>query len=296
MKNSDLGFKKENVLLIYLPYNNQQFKTNYPGLRDELLQHPHIINVSSAYTIPGINSRMNISVLKDGESSDNSINMQALPADYGYVESMGLTMTQGRDFLRKFSTDQGRSVILNQSAVASLNLEIPIGSRLKLPGDEQFREVIGVVKDFHIKSLHRQIKPMLIYLSDQMNLLMAVRYTFDNKQKMLSYLKRTWNSFLPDLEFNYKFLVDVYKNLYTVEEKTRKLFTTFTILAIFISSLGLFALTSFIANRKTKEIGIRKVLGANTSNIMFIFNKEFIVWVILANVFAWPVARYVMGK
>jgi len=167
MRNSDLGFEKDDVLLIQLPYGDENVIQKYPVFRDELLNHADIVSVSSAYTIPGINSRMNMSVSIEGGSSETSVNMQVLPADYGFVSSMNLTIAEGRDFSEKFSLDKDKSLILNQSAVKALGLEQPIGTKLKLPGDENSREVIGVVADFHVQSLHNKIKSFerTIYLN-----------------------------------------------------------------------------------------------------------------------------------
>ena len=295
MKNSDLGFEKENVLLLHFPFSNKLAKQKYSVLRDELKKNPNIEAVTSAYTVPGINSRMNMSVRKKDDSPENSINLQALPADFGYSKSMGLKIIEGRDFSDKFSLEEQESVILNQTAVKALDLHNPIGKKLKLHGNKDVT-VIGVALDFHVQSFHNKINPMLIYINREMFVLMALKIKPNNTNATIAYIREAWQDVLPDVEFNYRYMEDAYDKLYQAEEKTGRLLSIFTALALMISCLGLFGLASFITNKRIKEIGIRKVLGASVSGIIFLLNKDFIKRVIFANVFAWPIAWIAMHK
>ena len=294
MKNSDLGFDKEDVLLLNFPFSDKLAKQKYPVLRDELKKNPNIDAVTCAYTVPGINSRMNMSVRKKEDSQENSINLQALPADFGYASSIGLKIIKGRDFSDKFSLEE-ENVILNQTAVNVLDLENPIGTKLKLPGNKDVT-IIGVAQDFHVESFHKKINPMLIYINRDMFILMALKISPQNTTETIAYVKEIWKNVLPDVEFNYRYIDDAYDKLYQSEEKTGRLLSIFTALALFISCLGLFGLASFMTNKRIKEIGIRKVLGASVTGIIFMLNKEFIKRVIFANIFAWPVAWFVMHK
>lgn len=296
MKNSDLGFEKYNVLLIQVPHGDKNLKQNYTVLRDELLKNSAIVSVSSAYTVPGINSKMNISVLKAGASPESSVNLQALPADYGYVSSLNLSILAGRDFSKKFSLDKSQSVILNQSAVEALSLQKPIGTKLKIPGDKHPREVIGVVADFHVQSLHHKINPMLIYINPDMMVSIAIKILPESIPFIFEFIKNTWDRVLPDIAFNYRFLEDAYDQLYTAEKKTGILLSVFALLAVFISCLGLLGMSSLIASQKTKEMGVRKVLGATTTSILILFSKEFTLWIIMANTIAWPIIWFVMNQ
>jgi putative ABC transport system permease protein len=296
MKNSDLGFDKQDVLLIHVPYDNEELIQNYHVLRDELLENSSIISVSSAYTMPGINSRMNISVSKVDSPSDDPIIMQSLPADYGYVSSLKLKIVQGRDFSKDYSLDKTESVLLNQSAVLALNLDKPIGSKIKIPGEEHAREIIGVVSDFHIQSLHHKINPMVIYIKPEMVVTVAVKILPESFPSVKESVKNIFGNVFPDLEFTYRSMEEVYDQLYITEEKTGKLLLSFSLLAVFISCLGLLGLASLIAAQKTKEIGVRKVLGATTESILILFSKEFTRWIIVANIIAWPIVWFVMNK
>jgi putative ABC transport system permease protein len=299
MKNSDLGFDKENVLLVHFPFGDEEVKQKYPVLRDELLKNPNIVNVSGAYTVPGINSRFNISVLKVNETTDNAITIQALPMDFGFISSLDLQLKEGRDFSKDYTTDKNEGVILNESAVTVLGLENPIGQKLKIPGGRSgLKEVtvIGVVQDFHVQSLHNKINPILIYINPDMYLLAAVKIKPQNSKATSAFVKATWSSVFPNKEFNYRYLHDAYDTLYKSEEKTGKLLMIFTALALLVSCLGILGLASFMANKRIKEIGIRKVLGATTSTITILLSKQFSKWVVIANIFAWPIGYLIITK
>jgi putative ABC transport system permease protein len=294
MKNSDLGFEKENVVLLHFPFTNKVAKQKYTILRDELKKNSNIVDVTCAYTVPGINSRMNMSVRKKENSPENSVSLQALPADFGFASSMGLKIIEGRDFSDKFSLEE-ENVILNQTAVKVLDLKNPLGEKLKLPGNKDVT-VIGVTKDFHVQSFHNKINPMLIYINREMFVLMALKIKPQNTAELIAFIENTWKDVLPDVEFNFRYMEDAYHNLYQSEEKTARLLTIFTSLALLISCLGLVGLASFMSNKRIKEIGIRKVLGASVSGIIFLMNKDLLKRVIYANIFAWPIAWFVMNK
>ena len=295
MKNSDLGFNKENVLLVIYPSGNKEVKQKYPVLRDEWLKNPDIINVTGAYTVPGIRSRMNISVRKVGDSPDNSMTIQALPADYGFVATLGLKILAGRNFSKKFATDKQESVILNQSAVQSLNLKNPIGTKLQIPGNRKV-SVIGVVRDFHIQSLHNKINPLLIYINPEMYLLSAVKIKPQNSRATIAFIKDVWDKVLPGSEFSFRYLRNAYDLLYKTEERTGRLLAIFSILALTVSCLGIWGMAFFITNKRIKEIGIRKVLGASVSGITVLLTKQFTKWVLIANIIAWPAGYFAVNK
>jgi putative ABC transport system permease protein len=292
MKQSDLGFNKDNVLLLNFPGLNTETGRKYEVFRDELLKNSNIRSVSGAYTLPGIRSRMNISVRAIGTPPDNSINIQALPADYGFAATLQLEITDGRDFSRDFSTDSYESVLLNQSAVNALGLDEPVGTRLMIPGEDYEKgvTVIGVVKDFHIDSFHEKINPILIYINPVMYITIAVRINPMNKDDSLAYIKNVWDAVLPEINLDYRYLENAYDSLYNTEEKSGIILSLFTVLAIFISCLGLFGFASFVVGKKVKEVGIRKVLGARASGISFMLSKQFIIWILISGIIACPAA------
>lgn len=294
MKNTDLGFDKEDVLLSYFPFTNPQAKEKYSVLKDEFLKHQGVIDVTGVYTVPGINSQYNMSVTKKGEKAEDQYTIQALPADFGFVKSMGLKLIEGRDFSDDYSLDNQESAILNEKAVKMFGFENPIGEKLLIPGNREVT-VIGVVRDFHVKSLHTEISPMIIYIDPKFYLLMATKIRSENAEETLAYLGNVWKKVLGEQEFSYKYMKDAYFSFYDAEEKTGRLVSIFTGLALFVSCMGLFGLASFVTNKKIKEIGIRKVLGATVPRITILYSKEFTKWVVVSNLIAWPVGFYLIN-
>lgn len=289
MKNTDLGFDKEDVVLAYFPFTNPQAKEKYPVLKNEFLKHQNVVEVTGVYTVPGINSQYNMTVRKKGGGEGDSVSIQALPADFGFVKSLGLEIVSGRGFSEEFSLDSKESAILNEAAVKMLGYENPIGEKLLILGGREV-SIVGVVKDFHVKSLHSKISPMLIYIDPKFYLLTATKIKPEDSEATLAYMGDVWKTVLGEQEFNYRYMKDAYYSFYAEEEKTGKLISVFTGLALFISCLGLFGLAAFMTNRKVKEIGIRKVLGASVRSIAALYSKEFTKWVIVSNILAWPIA------
>ena len=295
MKNTNLGFDKEDVVLAYFPFTNPDAKEKYPVLKTEFLKNQNIVEVTGVYTVPGINSQYNTTIRKIGAGEEDSVSIQVLPADFGFVKSLGLEIISGRDFSEDFSLDRQESVILNEAAVKMLGYEDPIGQKLNLFGKRDV-SVIGVVKDFHVKSLHHKIGPMLIYIDPKFYLLTATKIEPENAEATLAYMGDVWKTVLGGTEFDYRYMKDAYNSFYAAEEKTGKLISIFTILALFISCLGLFGLTAFMTNRRVKEIGIRKVLGASVRSIAALYSREFTKWVIISNIVAWPVAYFLIDR
>ena len=289
MKNTDLGFDKEDVVLAYFPFTNPQAKEKYPVLKTEFLKHQNVLEVTGVYTVPGINSQYNMTVRKRSGGEAESVSIQALPSDFGLVKSLGLEIVSGRDFSEEYSLDSKESAILNEAAVKMFGYENPIGEKLMLFGKQEV-SIVGIVKDFHVKSLHSKISPMLIYMDPKFYLLTATKIKPENSEATLAYMGNVWKTVLGEPEFNYRYMKDAYYSFYAAEEKTGKLISVFTGLALFISCLGLFGLAAFMTNRKVKEIGIRKVLGASVRSIATLYSKEFTKWVIVSNILAWPIA------
>ena len=297
MKNSDLGFEKKDVLLVQFPWGNEEVKQKYPVLRDELLNHPNVFSVSGVYTVPGINSQFQMGARKAGDDPEKTVTLQALPADYGYVKSMGLELIEGRDLSQEYALDARESALLNETALKVLGLENPVGAKLLIPKNQKMTEmtVVGVVRDFHVQSLHNKINPMIIFVEPKMYAMMAVKISPLNPEETIQSLKEIWKNVLPFAGFNYRYMEDAYHSFYRTEEKTGKLITVFTFLALLVSCLGLFGLASFMTSKRIKEIGIRKVLGATPGGITVLLSKQFTKWVMLSNIVAWPIAYYLMS-
>ena len=299
MKNSDLGFKKDDVTLLYLPGGSKDAEQKFEVFKAELLKNSVITSVSGAFTVPGVNSMQTIGVRQASAPAESTVNIEGVPADFDFVKAMGLTITDGRDFSENFSNDKSEGVLLNESAVRALGLKDPVGARLSIPGAEnKEREVIvvGVVKDFHIQSFHYKISPMILYINPQMYICALARAVQGSRSQTANYIKSVWKSIYPDAVLNMKYLDDAYYKLYMSEEKSGQLLSVFTALALLISCLGLFGFASFIVSKRIKEVGIRKVLGAKIISISTLLAGQFALWIVISGIIAFPVAYLICAK
>jgi putative ABC transport system permease protein len=212
---------------------------------------------------------------------------------------LGLKIIQGRKFSEEFTTDRTEAIILNESAVKSLGITNPVGKKVYLPGgkdSEQLAEIIGVMNNFHITSFRKKIEPMFLYINPNYFYNIALKIDQQHTNEIISSLNDEWLKILPGTQFDYSFLSQTYDNLYESEAKSGRLFSIFSFLSIFIACMGLFGLVSYIIEVRIKEIGVRKVLGADLPGITLLLSKDFIKWVLIANVIAIPAAYYAISK
>ena len=203
-------------------------------------------------------------------------------------------MAEGRAFSEEMSSDTMNSVIINQEAARQMEMENPIGKTITMGEEPSY--IIGVMNDFNFNNIRNKIAPLMLFFESNLANICFIRINSTNTEKSLKYIEDTYKSFEPDVDFNYNFMDERLEGLYRAEQRSNTLINYFTIFAIFISCLGIFGLASFMAEQKTKEIGIRKVMGASVSTIVKIFSLEFTRMVIIGNVLAWPLAYYAMNK
>lgn len=291
MENS-LGFNKEQVVLV----ENIAYLENLEAYKDELRTLPEVIQVSSSAWVPG-DKITNWGFGAEGVEQGFSLNANL--TDESYVETMGMEMVSGRYFSKEFKADTGK-IVLNETAVNLLEMDDPIGKITYLWNDRTLPyEVIGVVKDYHWESKHMEVRPhALMLLAERFRnpYYLSVRIAGSDYQKIIKILQKDWEKYVPAIPFEYEILDKHYDGIYKNEKQTRSLLTIFSVIAIIISCLGLFGLASFMAERKTKEIGIRKTNGATTSNILRLLSLDFTKWVLLANIIAWPLTWFAMKK
>jgi putative ABC transport system permease protein len=290
-QNKRLGFEKEQVMVVHNPGSLGNRVTSF---KEVMRQNSQVTHVSGSNTLPSRSFHNMIFVSKDVA---NKFNLNLCVCDFDFLETLKLEMADGRFFSREFSTDT-QAVILNERAVKVLGWENPISKTIWSPGVGKLT-VIGVIKDYHYESLHQEIRPLALLLAagsfqNEQNYI-SVRLSTEDVFGTVRDIENTWKTFAPGDPFEYSFLDQDFDNLYANEKQIRSLFSVFSFLAIFISCLGLFGLASFVADVKTKEIGVRKVLGATVANIVLHLTKGFTKGIVLANIIAWPLAYFAMS-
>lgn len=295
---SDLGFQKDNALLVPYFLPDSRLRDRYEIVRQELERNPAILSVSSTNTAPGVRSMSNMMVFPGQTDFASGITLQSLTVDYGFINALGLRLVAGRNFSRELTGDADSALILNESAVRVLGFQEPVGAHLKIPRGEELHEmsVIGVVKDFHVQPLHHKINPMAITLQPKGGSILLIRFRPEQEANALTFVRQTLAELIPEEKYGIRFLDQEYSKGYLSEQKTGILLAAFSLLAVAISSAGLLGLTSFTIGRRVKEIGIRKVLGASTIQIILLMSREYLFIVLAANLIAWPVNYYIMGR
>lgn len=286
----DLGFTREHILTIPM---NRERRNNYDIIKQELLLNKDILNVTAASNIPlGIDNSN--PVYWEGRSSEQYVPMNFVCLDYDYFETFNMKMVYGRSFSKKFPTDR-KNYIINEAALKLTGYKDPVGKMFSMWEAEG--QIVGVVKDFHATSLHNEIEPIVFVLYKNMPYFyLLVKINSANLQGAIKFLKSTVEKFSPGYPVNYKFLDEYFARQYWRDERIGNILKYFTFLAIFISCLGLSGLAAFMTARRSKEIAIRKVLGASIPNVTGILLREFVILVFCANIIAWPLAYYFMSK
>ena len=297
----NLGFNKENVVILY---NTRRLGTSEESFRQELLKLPQVNNASITSGLPAENSfgdtytpETNTANTNDAETN---VFLSSFMVDEAFVPTLNLKVINGRSFSKSYS--DSASVVLNETAVKQIGWKNPIGKTITYPGnDNQKFTVIGVVKDFNTDSFHNSISPFALFYtaSKTYNIkssYIAIRIKPGNYSETLSSIQNKWKQFAPDLPFDYSFMVAEFDALYRSDQTMGKVFTVFTVLSLTVACLGLLGLAIYTAERRTKEIGIRKVLGASVQNVVLSLSKEFIRLITVALVIAFPIAWYAMNK
>jgi putative ABC transport system permease protein len=290
-----IGFQKENVLI--LPLDRQTEKV-YSQLKTEFMRRTNVVAMGRGTESPiKIQGGYSFDVSGDNEQEDMLVT--AVASDTGYIPALNMTMVEGRNFtagdFQRLETDTLYSFIVNQSALKAffLSPKDAIGKQARLSGRRG--EIVGVVEDFHFSSLHNAIGPLVIFSEDTYNLI-AVRVNTNDITRDLERMRKISASLLPHRPFEYEFLDQKYDSMYAAEQKLGKLFTIFATLAIIIACSGLLGLVAFSAAQKTKEIGIRKVLGATPTNIVYLITRDFAKLVIISIVIGVPVSVWLMQQ
>lgn len=289
-----LGFNKDQVVLVRI--NNEDIFQNRETFKNDIQRLAQVTDVSAMSGEPGgFHDNFNVDI--EGKE-DEQWHLRTVFTDFNYLKALGLTLVAGRDFDKSYSTDPLRAAIINKAAVKKLGWtpEEALGKEIKIAmRDSLSRKIVGVVEDFHFSSLKEKIEPMIISINTD-NRVFAIKLTSGNTQQTIAAIEKAWEKASPRFPFEFTFLDEVYDGLYKSEQKQSNIFTFFACVAIFIACLGLLGLAAFTAEQRTKEISVRKVLGASVSSIFLLLSKDFIKLVLLAIVIATPIAYYAMYK
>lgn len=299
IQNKNLGYNKEQVIVGSM---SGPIRRNFDTFRDKLMQNPAITAVTaSEFNINGIQQRSLFRI--KGDPQDMQRMATNMRIDYNFLSFWGLKLIEGRDFSRKFASDIGESggYIINETLRNQIGWKTAVGKKIgridpASSGPDNLGTVIGVVKDFNFASLHDKISPLFLYMTSGKLDRIAIRIRPEHMKETLAFLKEEWTKFAHGQAFDVNFLDDDFAASYKNEEQVGKIVEAFTALAIFVTCLGLLGLISFSAERRTKEIGIRKTLGATTRSIIVLLTKEIGQLVIIANLIALPIAWYVIHK
>jgi putative ABC transport system permease protein len=293
IQNRPLGFTTDHVLKIR---NNPVLHRSYQSFKTELLRNPNISKVTRGQAVP-YDEDFKSSVKWEGMDPNMSPNIRYSITDFDFFETFDMEVVQGRSFSNENPGDRF-NYIINQTAVKYMGLKNPIGKKLQFWGHEG--QIIGVVKDFHHVSFHREIMPHIFTINPQIYSnwmkFIFVKVSSENIPSTLRFIEETAQKLAPDYPFEQSFIDKGLTDLYLSEQTLGKIFTYFAFLAVFISCLGILGLSSFNAEKRTKEIGIRRILGSTTSGIVVLLSRQFTYWVLLANIIAWPIAYYIMHK
>jgi len=300
IQNKKIGFKKDQVLIIQDAYALQN---NSEAFKNEVMKNSFIQSGTVTGFLPVSSWRSDNSHWPAGNqpTQENMVGLQTWEVDHDYVNTMGMTIKEGRYFSREFLSDSS-AVVLNETAVKRFNLTEPLGKKIATytwntpegtPDPKSLREytIVGIVEDFHFESLKQNISPLGLYLKSS-NGSVAFRFEAKNTQEVIKTIEQTWKTMAPGQPFQYSFMDEDFSRMYDNEQRLGQTFAVFAGLAILIACLGLFALTAFTAEQRTKEIGIRKVLGASVGSIVLLLSKEFGKLIIIAFVVASPLAWY----
>ncbi len=301
IRKKDLGVNPEQLVMI--PFQTFEISQKYELFKAEMARNSSIINIS------GSNNKVTSRVLNWRayivDSAKGAVTIPTVNVAYDFFETMGANILQGRSFSPDFPSDVTKAYVINESAAKFLELEKPVGTFMfgtTFNGSvwsEKNAHIIGVVKDFHLASLHTKVGPVVFSLASEMTESldwMEVRIANENVSETIESLKKVWAKLAPERPFQYEFMDDILQQNYQAEERFLKIFVTFSILSILLGCLGLFGLTAFMTKRRTKEIGIRKILGASTRKLIGILSIDFLRLVIIANVIGWPIAFYMMNN
>jgi putative ABC transport system permease protein len=291
LRSKDLGFDKEQIIRMEL--SGRDLRKNAQVLADNLKQNPNILRVGMADTSPGFSIGKLLFKVEDNDGKMVDRGVDLFTADYDYIDALGMTIVQGRNFSRDVISDTTYAVLVNEAMVKRMTWQNPLGKKFMIYGEQGAveRRVVGVVKDYHQNSLYDPIEPLMIFLGKNVRYVFAKIKAGDLKNSIAS-IEKNWKAVNPNNPFEYDFLDQDFNSQYKADEKRSLIFTVFSSLTIIIACLGLLGLAAFTTAQRTKEIGVRKIIGASVNGLVMLVSKEFFFLVGIGTLVAFPVAWY----
>ncbi|HYC84580.1 MAG TPA: ABC transporter permease [Chryseosolibacter sp.] len=299
MQQQDLGFAKDQIVVINAARVSSPNPDAHETFKNELKALAFVEDVTFSNSLPGNPGWTGQVSFPEGRPADEAVSVEYMAIDENYLQTLGLTLLSGKDFSMVSEGDRQQGLLLNETAVAAYGWESPeqaIGKKIQSPSGYPAGQVIGVVKDYHQLGLQQNIGPMVMDLNPRASYLYAVRYKAANTADLIQALGEKWGTHFPGFEFNYFFLDQDFEKQYQAEQRLVIVFGIFSVVTILIAVIGLLGLVSFMVVSRTKEIGVRKVLGAGVIHIASILSKEFVRLVVIANLLAFPLVWYLANE
>ena len=299
IQQKNLGLQAEQLMIV--PIRDDSLQNNFKLAKDLFLSIPGVTSVSAISNFPWDHGYYNFKSTITGQGMSIDANLQTLLVDEDFISTMKMELLDGRSFSKDHISDYSNAFILNEVAAKKFNLQNLEGLRINMSnlaaGDPKSGEIIGIVKDFHLKSLHHKMEPVVLTIAPVSYFLdnFVIRLQTDDLDKYIGQISEVWQSKISERPFEYFFLDEAFQKFYLKENKLAKIFSYFAILAFIIAGLGMFALSAYLSERRMKEMGIRKILGANVLQIIGLLSRDFLKLVLIAILIAWPLAWFGMN-
>ncbi len=294
IRNKEMGFDRDQIVVV--PLHDNKIRQNPGPVLEELKRNPQILFAASSMHLPNdVGAMTTIKWL--GKPEDELTWVKVSEVGYDFTEVYGIEILEGRSFSRRFPSDEKGAFLVNESAKKIIGGDFHLGMGLSHWGrPEPSGQVVGVMKDFHLNSVHEEIKPLYIYLNPKRGQHLSIKIRGGQIPETIGSIQETMKQFSPQYPFEYRFFDDLFNMAYTSEQRMEKIFGLFAIIAVFIACMGVFGLSTFLVEQKRKEIGIRKVLGASVSKIVYLLSRDLMWLVLVANLIGWPVAYFTMNR
>jgi len=294
IRNKEMGFDRDQIVVV--PLHEPKIRHNAGPVLEELRRNPQVLYAASSMHLPNdVGASTTMKWL--GKPDDSKVWVKVSEVSYDFTELYGIDIIEGRSFSREFPSDENGAFLVNESAKKTIGDDFRLGMGLSHWGSpEPSGQIVGVMKDFHLNSLHEEIKPLYFYLNPDRGQHLSVKIQGGSIPETISYIREIMEKFSPYYPFEYRFFDDIFNKAYIEEQKMESMFGGFAAIAILIACMGVFGLSAFLADQKRKEIGIRKVLGASVSKIVYLLSRDLVYLVLIANIVGWPIAYYAMSR